>query len=409
MKIDWKAIWDANPDLFIVSGWEECSEEKRKGWHLCSHYSYFSAGDMNLRVGIIASQGTYKEEEFLAEGIVWGNRLGNGARTVIYFVAQDFSPVFLGALAKLGGAFSGKAVYFREKLMPCLYPVLERNYFKNSYHIEPGEIRAGWDFWERQLNPVAYNHLRIIKNYFSGLARRRVRVVFDKNKIFFCWGKIEIAELKKKGNKFELTTKVKWTRNKSIASKFLKTGWVDCSDCLNEEFCRAVNGILELLENMESNGCLDIQDLMALRIINDKEFILQNFGKYFDFPWLISDRSDKYELSNYYFFAQGTEICVIHPILEKPLLKVVNSLLAYTALEYINLAEQGIPGEPKLKWNRSITLLAQPQLRDEMRLCQTWLKKSDIFPIVLLPEDWQTEGFKKAKGLTVLDYETSYF
>lgn len=409
MKIDWKEIWDANPDLFIGSGWEECSEEKRKGWHLSSHFSYFSAGDMNLRVGIIASQGVYKEEELLLEGIIWGIRLGNGARTVIYFVAQDFSPIFLGALTKLGGSLSGKAVYFREKLMPSLYPVQEKNYMNPAFHMELGEMRAGWDFWVRQLNPVALHHLDIIKDYFAGLAKRRVRTVFDKNKIVFCWGNIEIAEVKKKGNKFELTTKVRWTRNKSIASKSLKSGWVDCSGALNEEFCRAVVGILELLENMESNGTLDSQDLFTLKLINDKEFIPETFGRYFDFPWISKERCSKYELSNYYFFAHWDELKVVTSILEKPMQKVVNALLVYTVLEYINLTQQGIPGNSLLKWDKKITLLAQPHLRDEMRLCQSWLKKADLFPIILLPEDWETEGFKKAKGLTILEVEKDYF
>ncbi|MGI6449444.1 MAG: hypothetical protein ACOX3R_03845 [Desulfitobacteriia bacterium] len=405
MKVNWKEIWDANPDIFVVSGWEECSEDKRKGWHLPSHFSYFSAGDMNLRVGIIACQGGYKEEEFLLEGIVWGSRLGNGAKTLIYFVAQDFSPIFLGAIAKLGGTLTAKAIYWREKLTPSLFPVQEKRYHKTSVALDPGELRAGWEWWERQLNPVATNHLKIIRAYFEGLARRKVRTVFEKNKIVFCWGRIEIAEIKKKGNKFELSTKVKWTRNKSITSKFLKTGWVDYSGILNEEFCRAVTGVLELLENMESNGSLDLKDLVVIKLIYDRDFITNCFGRYIEYPWLPKDRSDSYDLSNFYFYASHDRVSVLYPILDKPLVKLVRSLLALTYLEHIDLAQKGLPNNPEIKWDNKIYLLSQPVFRDELRLCQSWLKHPWLLPIILLPDDWRTEGFKILKGMTLLEME----
>ncbi|HHV65861.1 MAG TPA: hypothetical protein GXX46_12455 [Peptococcaceae bacterium] len=400
MKINWKEIWDANPDIFVVSGWEECPEEKRKGWHLPAHFSYFSSGDMNLRVGIIACQGEYKEEEFLLEGIIWGSRLGNGAKTLIYFVARDFSPIFLGAIAKLGGSLTAKAVYWREKLTPSLYPVQEKNYYQASFALDPGELRASWDWWERQLNPVATNHLKIIRTYFEGLAKRRVRTVFEKNKILFSWGRIEIAEVKKKGNKFELSTKVKWTRNKIIASKFLKTGWVDYSGKLNDEFCRAITGILELLENMEANGSLDPKDLLTLKLINDREFITNYFGQYFEYPWLPKERSDIPDLNNYYFFATDNILNVLYPVLDKPLVRFVRSLLVFTYLEYTGLAQKGLPGKPEIKWNNKIYLLSNLPYRDELRLCQSWLKQAEEFPIFILPDDWKTEGFKKLKGLT---------
>ncbi len=31
MSIDWNKIWAANRDVFIMTGFEECPEEKRKG------------------------------------------------------------------------------------------------------------------------------------------------------------------------------------------------------------------------------------------------------------------------------------------------------------------------------------------------------------------------------------------
>lgn len=398
MKVNWKELWDANPDIFIVSGWEECPEDKRKNWHLPSQFSYFSAGDMNLRVGIIAAQGVYKEEDFFLGGILWGSRLGNGARTVMYFVAPNFSPVFLRAVAELGGPLSAKTVYWREKLTPNLFLVPENNYHNSSFKYNLGEKRPDWEIWERQLNPVAKHHLNIVKNYFESLGRRRVRVVFKKNRIAFCWGSIEIAEVKKKGNKFELNTKVKWTRNKIIASKFLKSGWVDISGQLNEEFCRTVNGILELLDNMEVNGSLDTKDLLALKLIYDKDFVPEFFGTYIDFPWLSKERSEKYiDVNQLYFFHKDNEINIVYPILEKPLNKVVNCLLTFSALEFSSFAEEGLLTDPNVRWNKKIYLLSLPLYKEELRLCHSWLREPKKFPVLILPDDWKTEGLKELK------------
>lgn len=409
MKVDWKEIWNTNPNIFIVSGWEECSAEKRKGWRLPSQFSYYSAGDMNLRVGIIACEGVYKEEEFLLGGILWGSRLGNGARTVIYFVAQEFSPVFLGSMAKLGGSLSAKAVYWREKLTPSLYSVQGKDYSKSTIRVDPGELRPGWNYWERQLNPVAMNHLKIINNYFDGLMKRRVRTIYGKNKIIYCWGNVEIAELKKKGNKFELATKVKWTRNKSIATKFIKSGWVDFAGIINDEFCRAVNGILELLENMESNGSLDSKDSLAIKLINDKEFIPGFFGKHIEFPWIPRERNDILDTGNLYYFSGNNLIKVINPILEKPIQRVVSTLLSYTILENCYFRENGLPHSNKYEWNKKIYLLSEPAIMEELRLCQSWLKQEENFPIILLPEDWGTEGFKSLRNLTFYDFEELFY
>lgn len=392
-------IWDANPEIFVVSGWEECLEDKRKGWHLPPQFSYFSAGDMNLRVGIIATQGIYKDEDFLLGGIMLGTRLGNGARTVIYFVAQDFSPVFLGALAQLGGSITAKAVYWREKLTPSLYPVQEKNYHKKMI-TDLGSLRPGWEFWERNVNPVACNHLIIIRKYFEGLGRRRVRIVFEKNKLSFHWGIIEIAEIKRRGNKFELTTKVKWTRNKNIATKFLKSGWVDVSGNINEEFCRAISGILELLENMEVNGSLDIKDQLAIKLIYDKEFVPDFLGKYIDFPWLVKERKDMVDTDRLFLFYQKDRFNILIPVVDKPILRMVYTLLVYTSLESSALCEKGIPGYPGAEWNYKIFLLTQPELMEELRLCQTWLSEPEKYPIILLPEDWRTEGLKSLRAVS---------
>jgi hypothetical protein len=392
LNVDWKEIWKANPEIFVETGWEECTEEKRRLWHLPSPFSYFYAGDLNLRVGIIATQGMYKEEDFLLGGILWGSRLGNGSRTVIYFVAQDFSPVFFGSIAKLGGTLVARAVYWREKLTPSLYPVQERDYYKNIYKINLGESRPNWEYWERHLNPVAWNHLKIISGYFEGLTKRRVKPSFEKDRILYRWGNIEIAEIKKKGNKFELATKVKWTRNKSIVSKFLKSGWVDLSGTINEEFSRSIVGILDLLENMEINGSLDVRDQLAIKLLYDKEFVPECFGTPIEFPRLLKERSDIPDIGQLYFFKRDDQVSAVNVILDRAMPKMVSTLLLDTVLTYI-FQEEG------LEWNQKIHLLVLPELMEELRLSQSWLKQPEKFPIVLLPEDWRTEGFKKYKGL----------
>jgi len=392
-----------------MSDWEQCPEEKRKSWHLSSLFNYFCSGDTNLRVGIIACPNEYKEEDFLFEGILWGSRIGNGARTVVYFVAQDFSPLFLNAIIKLGGTLSAKAVYWREKLTPCLYPVQEKEYSKNLYGIEPVQMRSEWSFWQKQLNPVAWNHLKVIKDFFESLAKRRVRTSFEKNKIVFCWGTIEIAEIKKKGNKFELTVKVKWTRNKNIAAKFHKAGWVDYSGKINEEFRRAIFGIIELLENMEASGCLESKDLLALKLITDKDIIPFFFGKHIEYPWLSRERNSPIDFCSLYYFSDNSQVHVIHPVLEKPMQKVVHTLLILSFLEYSDLYNRGLPDNSNIRWNRKVVLLSQSVFIKELRLCQSWLKNAEQCPIYLLPEDWQTEGLKNLNELSSLEYEEPFF
>lgn len=393
MEVNWKELWDANPELFIVSGWEECPEDKRKALHLPSQFHYFNAGDLNLRAGIIAVQGKYKEEELLLAGILWGGRIGNGARTVIYFVAQQFTPTFLGAIAELGGLLSGKAVYWRERLSPSLYPVYSKD-LKNRSINSVTELRPSWDYWEKKLNPVARGHLKIVREYLESLNKRKVRLVLGKNRIVACWGTIEIVEIKLKGNKFELTTKVKWTRNRNISSKFIKTGWVDISGKINEEFCRTLNDILELLENMEANNCLLGKDLLTLRLLYDKDFVPGFWGNYLELPWLTKEKNDILATSQLYFFRGKDELNVVYPILEKPINKLGNILLVFMALEHSSLRHKGLPEDPDLKWNQKIYLLTQHNYMDELRLCLIWLKNRDLFHVVLLPEDWKTEGFK---------------
>jgi len=393
LRIDWLKIWDTNPNIFIASDWEECPEDKKRILNLPMQFNYFSSGDLNLRIGIVATSEEYKDEELLLAGIVWGMRMGNGVRTIIYFVAPNFRPVLLAAMAEIGDPLTLKAVYWREKLTPSLYPVSPNLINQNQFPTKKNELRPGWDYWRRQLNPVAYNHLKIIKDYFESLAKRRVRPVMEKNKILYYWGNIEIAEIKRKGNKFELTTKIKWTRNKNITRKFLKPGWVDISGMLNEEFCRAINGILELLENMEQNGLLDAKDLLSLILMYDKD-VANYWGEYFEFPWQISNRKEALDIGNYYFFKSNDQINILSLILDKPLNKLVNILLCYNNFKRNYFNRNLHLEQEQVQWNRKIYILCFSNLETEIMLSRSWLKMPENYPVVILPEDWKTEGFR---------------
>ncbi|UWG98655.1 hypothetical protein LPY66_07670 [Dehalobacter sp. DCM] len=399
MKTLWKKVWDAHPSIFAVSGLEECTDETRKGWHLPAQFAYFSGGDINLRIGIIAAEDKYKDEDFLLGGIQWGAHIGNGTRTVIYFVAADFSPVFVKAINQIGGMLVAKAVFWKARLTPSLYAVTDKDYYKASFHADIGEPRCGLDYWHRELNAVAWNHLRIINDFFDGLTRRRVRTVYEKNKIVYCWGNIEIAEVKKKGNKFDLATKVKWTRNKNIASKFSKLGWVDVSGNINDEFCRSITGILELLENMEINGSLDTRDLFDLKVINDKEAIPRYFGRYLDSPWLPRDRNDMIDMNHLYFFQDGEVLSMLKPVLEKPFHMAAYALLAFSAFESSIKDNKTVNGIVRV-WNEKIFFLCEQSYLEELLLFQSWLKQPEKFPIYILPKEWKTEGFKGLKELS---------
>jgi len=393
LRIDWLKIWDAHPNIFVVSDWEECPEDKKRNLNLPMQFSYFSSGDLSLRVGIVATADEYKDEELLLAGIIWGMRMGNGVRTIVYFVAPNFRPLFLAAMAEVGEPLTFKAVYWREKLTPSLYPVSPSLLNQNQFPSKKKELRPEWEFWRRQLNPVAYNHLKIIKDYFEGLAERRVRPVMEKDKILYCWGNIEIAEIKRKGNKFDLTTKIKWTRNKDITKKFLKPGWVDTSGMLNEEFCYAINGLLELLENMERSGSLDPKDLLSLTLLYDKD-VANRWGKHFEFPWQIDNRKEALDLSNYYFFKGNGQINILSLIIDKPLNRLANVLLNYCNFKYNYFNGNLHFAQEQVQWNRKIFLLSFSNLENEIMLSRSWLKTPENYLVVILPEDWKTEGFK---------------
>lgn len=203
MSITWNMIWEAHPDAFIVKNLKEYPDDKKKASRLPAQFAYFMGGETTLRVGIIASSSVPREEEFLLAGLLWGNRLSNGAKTVIYYVAPNFSTSFLTGLTKIGGTIFARAVYWREKLSPSLYPIPEKQ-TSNQPRYVLGEERPDWKRWAEGLNPVVRQQLTTVRSFFSHLAARRVRIEIKPQSISFLWGHFEIAEVRRKGKKFEL-------------------------------------------------------------------------------------------------------------------------------------------------------------------------------------------------------------
>lgn len=161
---------------------------KRKDLRLPQQYNYFFGGETALRVGIVVSQTLLKEEEFLLAGMLWANRLSNGARTVIYFVAPDFSPFLLHALSKIGGLINAKAVYWRERLSPSLYLIPEAPSGAQK-RISVGERRPNWLKWRQELNPVAQHQLFVVKSFFVQACRSRGTMRIKTSKHFLYVGK----------------------------------------------------------------------------------------------------------------------------------------------------------------------------------------------------------------------------
>lgn len=396
--VNWKSLCEQNPDIFVISEWNVFSEEKRKKWHLPSQYSYLQAGDFNLRVGVIAVKEQFKEEDFLLAGVIFASKIGNGARTVIYFVAPEFDASFLKAISQIGGSIIAKAVYWRRRLTPSVF--LVRNYnkvFDLKHRLYRQE--SDWETWEKMINPVDWNNLMIIKKYFNNLARRRVRIVMKKKQILFCWGNLEIAEVKAKGNKIEMATKLRWTRNRNIVLKFQKTGWIDIAGNINEEFCRAVNGIIDLFENMEMSGSLDTRERLANCLIYDRDAVKSLFGEYIECPWIVKERELKlFDVYNLYFYQKdNNEINIVMPIIEKPMHKIVCALLTNAILSFSGLNYESSNNNADFRWKGKIYMLSLPEYKEEIYLCSQWLKETKQFPVIFLPDNWREEGLKGLK------------
>lgn len=395
--VNWLKIWEHHPDIFIAQNWQECTVDKMKELRLPPHYSYYSGGETALRVGIIAAHTLPKEEDFLLAGLIWANRLSNGAPTVIYFVAPDFSPFLLHALSKVGGIFNAKGVYWREKLTPSLYLIPEAgSMYQKKYNV--GERKPDWHKWQQELNPVAQQQLAIIKKYFEDLAERGVRCEIKLKTASFLWGNLEIAEIKKKGKRFELTTKTKWERKKEIASSFTKQGWVDAAGEINEEFCLAVQEILDYLEKKLDNNELKVRDELAILLHKGNGVIRSLWGNPWDWPWLPKDRSESWigDLAQWYYFEGKDQLSVVCPILDKPLYLASQGILLSCVLERSNLLQLSKKNGNDT-WDLCIHWLTTKEHEEDLRLWLSWLKEPEKYRIWLLPDNWQHEGVQEIK------------
>lgn len=186
------------------------------------------------------------------------------------FCCSRFFTFFLQALNKVGGIFNARAVYWREKLNPSLYLIPETSSLKKSRQ-SLGEERLNWNKWRQELNPVVQLQFDAVKMYFDQLHIRRVRADIKHPNITFLWGNIEIAEIRRKGKRFELATKTKWLKDAELARQWQKSGWVDASGVINPEFCLAITAILDHLEEKERRAELKPKDALSLYLHQGKE------------------------------------------------------------------------------------------------------------------------------------------
>lgn len=390
---NWLEIWRDHPDIFVANNWQECPSEKRKDWRLPAQFSYFSGGETALRVGIVASESLPKEDDFLLAGMLWANRLSNGARTVIYFIAPDFSPFLLQALYKIGGSIVARAAYWREKLSPSLYLIPEST-LHNSIKYSLGEQRLDWMKWRQELNPVAKQQLDVVKRFFDELEDRRVRTEIKSQSISFMWGNLEIAELRRKGKKFELTSKAKWEKDPEKTRQFQRQGWVDSAGALNAEFCSSILSIIFALEDKEKKGELKPKEQLSLSLHQGSGIISTMWGIPWEWPWLPKDRTENWvhDLGQWFYYEGGGYLSVVCPILEKPLYVASQSVLLKCVLEKSNLLNSNKKKPMNSVWDSRIHWLTLSSIESDLRLWLSWLKAPDEFQIWTLPDQWQKEG-----------------
>lgn len=388
----WHTVWEAHPDLFIASNFQECPTDKKKDWRLPNQFDYFSGGETSLRVGIIASSKLPKEDEFLLAGILWGNRLSNGAKTVIYFVAPNFSSFFLQALSKMGGVLNARAAYWREKLSPSLYLIPE-NTNETIIHTSLGEQRPDWNKWRQELNPVAQYQFDVIKAYVDQLLGRQVRADIKSHSISLLWGNIEIAEIRRKGKKFEIITKTKWVRDQSLSKQWQSSGWVDVSGVINQEFRQAIISILNYLEVKLQCGELKHKEILSYYLHQGSGIIGTLWGERWEWPWLPKERAENWvhELGQWFYFHGAGQLSVVCPVLEKPMAYASHSLLLSSVLKNSDLL-CSCKQKTSLLWDERIIWLTTKGMEEDLRLFQSGLKNPEQFQIWTLPEHWQSKG-----------------
>lgn len=390
---NWQEILNQQPGIFVVNNWVECTEEKRKDWRLPSQFYYFSGGETALRAVIVFSEVIPKEEDFLLAGLMWANRSSNGVRTVIYFIAPDFSPFFLHCLDKVGGVFVARAVYWREKLSPSLYLIPDQT-GTPSIKYSLGEPRPDWIKWRQELNPVTQQQLMVVKEFFEKLSERRIRTEIKPINISFMWGNLEIAEIRRKGKKFELCTKVKWEKNPERSRAFQRQGWVDASGTLNSEFCTTVLSIINYLEEKDKNGALRPKDLLALWLHHSGGIVSTLWGVPVEWPWLPKERGESWvhDLGQWFYFEGNDQLSVVCPIFEKPLSAASHATLLACVLEKSHLLSSSKVKNLHANWDLKIHWLTLSSMEDDLRQWLSWIKTPEYFQIWTLPENWQKQG-----------------
>ncbi|MDR1962037.1 MAG: hypothetical protein LBQ16_07120 [Gracilibacteraceae bacterium] len=385
--MNWQQICNENEKFFKGANWAECGENDRKTLRLSPRFRFLSAGDLNLKLGVVVAEGKAREEEMLANGLVWANRIGNGVHARLFFVAPAFSQAFLSSLQQLRGRLSCQAVLWREKLHPYFFPVTVGNISPGLAPFFAGPP-AEWDAWGKKCNPVARQHLAVVRDYFDALAARRVRTVFRKNSIAFVWGDIDIAEVTAGGGKFVLRTKDKGMM-KRVAQ--VRQGWVDADSRLDNDFRLAVEWIIGWLEGREADGALPELSALTLKMWHEPGFIIpEETGTPFRFPWLKKETGGV-QPDDFWYFAGDGRVSVYYPVLARAL-EGLGELLYYDAVLREN-AEAISRLAGNATWDARIRVVTAERLSGELRWHQEYFKEAERFPLIILPENW-----RQAKG-----------
>lgn len=222
---------------------------------------------------------------------------------------------------------------------------------------------------------------------------RRVTVDFRPDQIIFCWGNIEIAEVRRKGKKFDLITKAKRAKTAEQVTLDQRHGWVDAAGNLNDDFCTAVQAIVGQLEWLEQAGEVRAKEVLALRLRHGDGVLTSLWGHAWSWPWLPKERGDSWvaDLGQWYYFQGNGQLSMVCPILERPLIEAGHSLILTAILETGVLEHALRNRQESLSWDGRVHWLTLPACEEELRRWHDWLREPDQFPIWVLPEGWRQQ------------------
>ncbi|MDR0434910.1 MAG: hypothetical protein LBH21_07670 [Gracilibacteraceae bacterium] len=381
--MNWQQICNENDEFFQGGNWAEAGEKDRKTLKLSPRFRFLSAGDMNLKTGVVVTEGQAREDDLLANGLAWANKISNGVCTRLVFVAPSFSRVFLSSLRQISGRLSLRAVLWREKLHPHFFPVNTGSVSAGPAPFFAGRVMT-WETWSSKCNPVARQHLTAVRAYFDSLAGRKVRPVFRRNSIVFAWGGVSLAEVTFTGDKFDLRTKNKGRKNVIQA----RQGWVDADGRLDEGFCRAVQDALAWLEEREAGGGLPELSALALKMWHEPDFIGET-GKPIPFPLLKKEPGGVHP-RDFWYFTGANGLSVYYPILTRPL-ACLGEVLYYDAVLREN-AQEISRWTGEAVWDDKIRIITSKKLTEELSRHQEFFQEAERFPLVILPENWRRTG-----------------